>query len=165
MRFLILFLLLVGCSTTPTINTKRYPNVDKTLKIYVMRFDYLYYKHCNKHVSNNIDVKLALIKESEQAGGVYYRIQNKTIISLRHWPYWLEEEKEEVVFHELGHHVLRLNHDWSAKPKFKDGCPKSIMYYKGIDPRCYKKRRRYYIQELFKRGDDADKRFNRLRSN
>ena len=163
MRILILLLLLSSCASNNT-TTNKFPNVDKELKIYVMRFDYLYYKYTGKSVKNNIDVKLKLIKESEQAGGVYYRIHNKTVISLRHWPYWVEEEREEVIFHELGHHVLRLQHDWRQNPKFKDGCAKSIMHHKAISPWCYRKRRSYYIKELFKRGKGKYERFNGLRT-
>jgi hypothetical protein len=49
MRFLIVILmLLAGCaSNTPLTGVEKYPNVDKELKIYVMRFDYFYYKYHN----------------------------------------------------------------------------------------------------------------------
>jgi len=159
MHFLIIVLILLcGCASNTTHN--KFSNVDKELKTYVMRFDYFYYKHTGRFVINDITVKLKVIEESEQAGGMYHRIMNETTISLRHWPYWDDMEREEVIFHELGHHVLRLNHDWSKNPLFKDGCPHSIMYYKGINSMCYQKRREYYIQELFKRGEGKYERFD-----
>ena len=157
---IILLVLLCGCATHNNTIRNKYPNVDPELKKYVMRFDYFYYKHRKKFVTNDIKVYLRVIKESEQAGGMYHRILNETTISLRHWPYWTEMEREEVIFHELGHHVLNLNHDWSSNQFFKDKCPRTIMYYKGINTKCYQKRRKYYIHELFKRGKSKHERFN-----
>ncbi len=163
MYFLKMLLLVMLCSCASNTVTDKYPNVDRELMKYVMRFDYHYYKIEQKFIANDIVVKLEVIKHSEKAGGVYHRILNTTTISLKHWSHWTESEREEVVFHELGHHVLRLKH--AEKTFFKDGCPHSIMYYRGINPKCYKKRRRYYILELFKRGRDDSKRFDRLRLN
>jgi hypothetical protein len=60
------------------------------------------------------------------------------------WPTYSDSEKEELVFHELGHCVLDRDHD-STKI---DGMPMSIMYPYDSIP-AYPIFRDAYIKELF----------------
>jgi len=55
-------------------------------------------------------------------------------------------DREQLVFHELGHCVLYEGH---YKRKFSNGMPQSMMYPEIIGARYYNKNRAYYIWRLF----------------
>lgn len=54
-------------------------------------------------------------------------------------------QREELMYHELGHCVLGLDH---STGKLSDGCPDSIMDEYTIPIRCYAKHRAEYLQVL-----------------
>jgi hypothetical protein len=61
------------------------------------------------------------------------------------WPGLDYLQREQLIFHELGHCTLDIDHDNTS---LEGGCPASIMYYKLMPQICYKKYREYYIEEL-----------------
>lgn len=67
------------------------------------------------------------------------------------WELFTEEQKEQLIFHELGHCVLNLNHDDSPMPN-KSYCPNSIMrsfmFSKFEALRCYVPERLHYMENL-----------------
>jgi len=158
LSILLIFLTLFGCATSGNKKTdsdskiidREYPRVDYHLIQEVRRFGVLYKHYCKEEMDRTIDVRLENIEGYPNAAGVYHRIQDYTIISLKHWRRFTPMMREEVVFHELGHHVLNLGHDWSTD-NIKEGCPKSIMYNKGAG-NCYHMKSSYFIKELFKRA-------------
>ena len=125
-----------------------FKNVHPKLRKFVRKFDNLYFKYRKLHIPEDIDIKLDFIIESESASGVYDRIRDETIISRNHYYSLSDDQIEEVVFHELGHHVLRLHHDWDNK-KLKDGCVATIMNKRGASKKCYIRHKKYYMKELF----------------
>jgi len=62
----------------------------------------------------------------------------------KHWAKVSHEEREELIYHELGHCVLGLGH----KNDMLDYCPKSIMYPMTLSRDCYSNNRDYYYLEL-----------------
>lgn len=58
-----------------------------------------------------------------------------------------ELEKENVIFHELGHCICGLDH---IETKHSDGCPANIMNATSLDPMCMKKHRINYLATLKK---------------
>lgn len=61
------------------------------------------------------------------------------------WNNYEEFNKEEVIFHELGHCILDRDHDTNLITEYE--IPKSIMYPYVLD-RVYDDYRSYYLEEL-----------------
>ncbi|MCC7442490.1 MAG: hypothetical protein IT285_12710 [Bdellovibrionales bacterium] len=59
-----------------------------------------------------------------------------------------ETQREQTLFHELGHCVLRRDHDPS---KDDDGLPSSLMYPLRISSVVYEQNRDVYLDELYSR--------------
>lgn len=71
------------------------------------------------------------------------------IINSLHWSTLGEEEKEQLVFHELGHCALNRQHREDLNP---DGSPVSIMYHQMFGYLLqYSVNKQTYIKELFGR--------------
>lgn len=148
MKYLIL-LFLLSCST---IHKPEYPNVDPILVGYVKKFNEKHIIYKGKPIPNNIKVLYQPMPEHPHAGGVHDRITKITIINKTNFENCSELTKESIVFHELGHHILHLTHDESHDRMMKNGCSRSIMYYRGVTDECYSKFKWYYIRELFDRS-------------
>ncbi len=74
------------------------------------------------------------------------------IISFRpsFWDNASEEDRENVMFHELGHCILNLDHDEERiRTINNESIAKSIMYPWPLDGNVYLRYRSYYIIELF----------------
>lgn len=75
-------------------------------------------------------------------------------INQKHWRGLTEEQKEQLIFHELGHCELNKMHFDGYRPINGTLCPRSIMktFLFGLNDisRCYSQNRDYYIQELFR---------------
>jgi len=89
-------------------------------------------------------------------------------IDPKNWKESSEFEREELIFHELGHCVLDRPHSdlkeidgkisyYAAdkvmfvekKGYLKDGCPVSYMHHVVISDKCIKKHRKHYNKEIF----------------
>jgi Zn-dependent protease with chaperone function len=74
-------------------------------------------------------------------------------VSQPHWNSMSESQKEELIFHELGHCELNLDHDDTYDTN--DSCPTSLMnpYVFGNyeTTNCYIPKYDYYMRQLFKR--------------
>jgi hypothetical protein len=68
------------------------------------------------------------------------------IISTRDWPYWDAGEKEELMFHELGHCVLFRLHNNALD---KNGTPVSIMFHQMQWSSTYELHRNDWLYEMF----------------
>jgi hypothetical protein len=126
----LIFLFLISCSSIPPeISPRLYPSVESFFE----------------HYKQTLDIKLG------KEGNYYHTLHDHIRIRKDTWdsrgPYF----KEMLMYHELGHGILRRRHLNNAF--LDDGCPYSIMYYK-IGEACYIKHRKHYIKELFenKRG-------------
>lgn len=72
--------------------------------------------------------------------------EKKIVINSVSWSKYTDLEKEELLFHELGHCVLYRGH---LNEVFPDDTPVSIMYYRVMNEDVYKEKYDYYIKELF----------------
>lgn len=67
-------------------------------------------------------------------------------IDSAHWAQASDDDREQVLFHELGHCAMHLGHVTATS---LDGCPVSIMYpYEFGNTPCYANNKAYYYQEL-----------------
>lgn len=73
--------------------------------------------------------------------------KRKIVIDKEYWDLEREEQKEELIFHELGHCAMGLDHDEGVSLVGTIYCPTSIMYPYTFDY-CYERYRDYYISEL-----------------
>lgn len=142
-----ILLILTSCARIPQkkLGSVPYRNMDARVIRYVKSFERYYGKNIP-----NINIKFRDLPG--HTGGVCYTLTKKIEIDEPKWKNDKDEySKEEVIFHELGHCVLNLGHDYHIKRGTR--CPISIMYYKGASyKRCYRKYRPYYIMELFFRN-------------
>jgi hypothetical protein len=63
--------------------------------------------------------------------------------------YWYEAgdlQREELMFHELGHCVLNRDH---LNDLNRDRCPKSLMYWQTIERDCLEDHHADYMKEMF----------------
>lgn len=99
-------------------------------------------------ISKQIDVNKAGVCYVWSDG--YREIQ----INSRHWSYFSEEQKEQLVFHELGHCVFNLDHDDSSL-EYKPNCPNSIMrsfvFNQYEIDNCYVPEKTHYMENLHAR--------------
>lgn len=64
------------------------------------------------------------------------------------WNSYDSQQREMLVFHELGHCILNLEHDRSLD---SDGVPNDLMYPVNFDSLYYNKYRKFYLDHLFKK--------------
>lgn len=109
------------------------------------------------------DISIGYIKDHgmviKSASGICDRIQNKAILNVLRWDEFSYIYKEFLVFHELGHCMLKRGHPDHQRgyfvPKFlRSGmCPASIMEsgttMRKMTDECYLRYNKYYIMELF----------------
>jgi len=67
------------------------------------------------------------------------------------WEVLTEEEQEALLFHEMGHCVLRRNHEHK---KTSEGIPVSLMYPYALDRFTYLKNQKNYMSELVSKYGD-----------
>ena len=77
----------------------------------------------------------------------------KVVISKTYFMEVEDAQREELMFHELGHCVLDRGH---TSTEYPDGCPTSIMDPYMINEWCYDKWRSEYLEELFSGGENDD---------
>lgn len=84
------------------------------------------------------------IRSIRDDGSVYWG--TIILINQKNWDSLNEEEKELVIFHELGHCLLNRQHKTAS---FSSGVNKSIMHPHIMDSSRYKSKRDFYLDELF----------------
>ncbi len=143
------WLFLINCRPPQDIQ----PTVDAELKPYYDSFitEALSHGYSADYLKNNATIKFGYV-DAAHAGITYYQTNTIVIDSV----YWRNYKnypnlKEFIMFHELGHLLLKRDHDYGvlSNGEFKsvmfsydnNPSPNSI-YYWGI-------RRKYYIDELF----------------
>lgn len=156
-----------------------YNAIQKEFKPLVDEFIKVSQGHVTKDDFYNIHFQFDDI-EGTVVGLCYpYPWLKEIIIDRRWWNKWSrsDEQREEVLFHEIGHCLLRRGHTDSSevtdlfswlenifiklgltekKGFLVDGCPASIMHPYTIDTFCYRKHRDFYIDELFDYIEDEE---------
>lgn len=72
-------------------------------------------------------------------------VEKSVTIDKTFWEQSNESQKEELIYHELGHCAMGLEHDEGLRPV--SNCPKSIMYPEMLGG-CYPAFVEYYKEEL-----------------
>ncbi|MEK6706909.1 MAG: putative metallopeptidase [Bdellovibrionota bacterium] len=136
-----LFLLITGCGKAPVVDVGEF-------EPYVNRFEAR-----SAMVGAPIRIEQLIIKfgemESPTERGICEILGDNTPtikINKEAWDTMTEEEKESLIFHEMGHCVLRRKH---KKEMDANGQPVSLMSPYMIDPMIYKYNAKYYYKELF----------------
>lgn len=75
-------------------------------------------------------------------------------LSKPHWDSYDSQQREMLIFHELGHCVLNLEHDRSLD---SDGVPNDLMYPVNFDSLYYFRYRKFYLDHLFKKVSKENK--------
>lgn len=145
MRYLnlILVLLLTACGkASEEVNKLRLEYVEEELKPYVISF-YLEGLKRNKEVNVEgikASVKTVTNKYGERVVGVCFMGQKSLEVDKEYWSYASYNEKENLMFHELGHCLLLRNHSESYN---------SIMYSTMLSSNFYEDNRVQLLNELF----------------
>lgn len=124
--------------TNPSCALKSVKGIDPKLKPYVQDFEMLH----NKPVRVNIGFEIL----PDEIVGLCNHITNTIYIDTHYFEYISYERKLILMYHELGHCVLKRGH---VKTKFMDGCPTSLMYHEVLNDTCTKKYLDYYLMEIF----------------
>lgn len=179
LTLLILLLSLSSCATDLELRlVKKHKGIDPELQSYVEEF-----KLMSQGRVTDDDLKRFSMgfrdysKGSSIAGTCHYGV-NEVDISRKWWNSWqTPSERLELVFHELGHCILKRGHTvkpvhdgflaWIERIGFKlglftekgyiyDGCPASFMHPYTLYDRCINKHFNYYIEELFNRNEEGN---------
>lgn len=144
---IIFFIFLYTCSCASLFSTRKYTyeHVDVRAMPYIKSFE--------REAGFKIPfVRVAFVSsfgkkhEKKKTIGLCDKVAQQIYLPGYKWDDMDEYQREELVFHEIGHCVLGKKHD---KRKIKDSdCPYSIMHPKVIPTKCYKKYRRHYINQL-----------------
>ena len=181
-KLILLFTLmfsLSSCATDLELRlSKKYKGVDPELQTYVEEFKALSKgKVTDEHLENFTMGFREYSKGSSVAGTCHYGV-DEVDISIKWWNSWqTPSERLELVFHELGHCILKRGHAnkpthdgflaWMERLGFKigmfdakgfleDGCPASFMHPYTLGDRCINRHFHYYINELFGRYEGSN---------
>lgn len=67
-------------------------------------------------------------------------------IDKKNWDTMAEEQKTNLIFHELGHCAMNRDHVAFDSPRL---CPTSFMYFQAMTIDCLQKHHEEYIKEMF----------------
>lgn len=111
----------------------------------------IHIKNFEKIFNVKVDVPVYFVKEFSKKnilGRCYYEPFSKIEIKRKSWEKMNHYEQEILMWHELGHCILDLEH---TNKQFPSGMPISLMYPVVLNPYYYKTHRKYYIKELKER--------------
>lgn len=156
--------LIVGCSTTQTREQMVYSPVEsEDFGVYVRLFQ-------KEAETRNLDLHIATLDRSlriykvdkfeqdfEDAGVIGLCVktagQLSIYVSRRHWNSYDSQQREMLIFHELGHCALNLEHDQSLD---SEGVPNDLMYPVNFDSLYYYKYRKFYLDHMFSKITKRD---------
>lgn len=131
---------------------------DRTLELgefapYVDRFEQSALVHGLRVEVSDLVIRYGAMETAQERGACEISANRPPTIIIRQdtWQKMGEAEREELLFHELGHCVLSRKH---RKDIGNEGMPKSIMNPYLIRGELYQENRDYYLRELF-RPDSA----------
>jgi len=178
MKKLLLLLLLFTQTACASSNIevrllKDYEDIDTEFTPYVQEFIYASKGKVRREKFEGFTMGFREFNGDVSTVGVCHPLAYEVDINVEWWDNTLSQSKRiELVFHELGHCVLRRGHtqkptgsSWLAfwervgfkigmfeeKGMLPDGCPSSFMHPYTLSEACINRHFNYYIEELFKR--------------
>lgn len=138
-----------GCGTAPSHTAA--VQVDPELSQYVTRFQQAASDNGHAMPISDLSLSFGQVDTAGESGGrgvcVVAAGETPTVtISADAWAASTEAEREELVFHELGHCLLSLQHVAGVNSQ---GIPESIMDPTAITGAIYSQNRAYYLSTLF----------------
>ena len=172
---IMMLLSLSSCATDLELRLqKKHKGIDPELQTYVQEFVVMSEGKVTKKHLNRFTMGFKKYDDSSSIAGTCHYTVNEVDISIDWWnSVQTPSERLELVFHELGHCILKRGHTkppygdgflkWLERLGFKlgifdnmpymfDNCPASFMHPYTLNDRCINKHFRYYINELFKNG-------------
>lgn len=115
---------------------------------YVSQFEDHSAEHGSPVKVTNLVIKYGDMQNSLERGACEIVEDETPTIVIRKdtWDKMNEDEREELLYHELGHCVLHRNHNKEVTP---EGLPTSIMNPYIIRGEIYRENQKYYLTELF----------------
>jgi len=175
MKYLLLvFIMFMQTSCAQLRFTKSHKGIDPEFKPYVQEFIYASRGKVSEKDIEGITIGFRDYKDgSSTVGTCHLLVKNTEIDISRKW--WNDNqstlERQELMFHELGHCVLKRSHTeiptyssgfvgwleelffklgiYKEKNKLSDGCPSSFMHPYTLGESCISKHYLYYLDELF----------------
>lgn len=136
-------LVLSGCGTRMTVDPSLRPTVNQFLQDSQAHGVYVDASHLRAYLDPGLvyaaSGKLETVGLCDMASGV-------VTISPDYWGIADQAQRENLVYHELGHCLLNRLHTQALGD---DGLPSSIMYPDLLDPTDYQTRRTALVDELF----------------
>lgn len=136
---LLLCLTAVGCG-------KNTYQVDSQLQPYVDRFVAESNKVGKPVTVDNLIASIGTIGTADWAGECSYSSTPTITINQTYWSNFNDAEREQVMFHELGHCVLMRNHNNDVDAY---GTPVSVMFWEMVSDNTYSQHRGDWMIELF----------------
>lgn len=140
MRLLFILFTLVACSRS---YLRIQGGVDPAFKKYVDDFEGIY--HTPNHIPIHFTGGSTVLEEFSGECLTYSDGEKQILIDTHYWSQMVDSEREELIFHELGHCVFNRDH---VATILSDGCPKSIMFPQVFGDVCFGLHFNAYIQEL-----------------
>lgn len=170
---------LSSCATDLEIRlSKKYKNIHPEFQTYIYEFKQLSKGKVTDSDFYNFTMGFRKYKNGSSVAGTCHYGVNEVDINIEWWNgFYTPSERLELVFHELGHCILKRGHTvkpthkgflaWLERIGFKlgffedkgyiyDGCPASFMHPYTISNRCINKHFSYYINELFGNHEDSN---------
>lgn len=148
MNKVLLLLIILFITACGTVNPEQLSLIDPELQPYVMSFHFEAMKRGKDIDVTKISAKIKTVtnKYGERVVGVCFMGLSSIEIDVDYWKIASYNEKETLVFHELGHCALKREH----KNGYDNlGVPFSIMNSTLLWPDVYENNREKLIDELF----------------
>lgn len=172
---ILLLFIQTSCSSVEIRMVKKHKGIDPSFKPYIEEFKYLSRGKVKDKDFEGLSIGFRDYAKNVNTVGTCHYTVFEIDINKKWWNSYYRsfEEKYELIFHELGHCVLKRGHTeipshngflawlerigfrlglFSQKGYLKDGCPASIMHPYTLSQTCMNRHYYYYINELF--GND-----------
>lgn len=135
-------MLLTGCAHS-------FPGYPLDTGIYMYRFFSFY------RVQPDVKVEMIDVIDFKDSGvvGICYEGQALVKLKISYWNKATDYEKEQLLFHELGHCLFAMEHDDTINKKLL--IPNSLMNSNMIDEDIYSAFHSYYIEEFREKIEEA----------
>ena len=148
MRYLILLFLLTGCGK----NLEDFLKLNKTVKR--SKTDPIFAPFVDsfkREFKTSVKVPIVLKSLKDKYAGlclVYSDGYKEIQINKKHWDYYSYEQKEQLIYHELGHCVFNKGHDDSLFKKCPNSIMRSYMFSDYEINKCYLPEYEHYMEDL-----------------